>query len=168
MKKRISIVLGISTVILLLAVFFMQNNNDQSQSLSIHNQHIQVASIKLGMSEQEVFEQLKVKPEEEMCVYGYEFNFKDEGLNLGFRVDTNTIRRITVINNTDTLYGIKNGMTLDEAKQVLLDAGFMSDETVKNRYKIDDVYFTVVSKKGTHVDQLIIEIIDDKILEYAQ
>ncbi len=103
-----------------------------------------------------------------MCVYGYEFNFKIKDLNLGFRVDNNTIRRITVKNNTDTLYGIKNGMPLDQAKQLLLDAGFIPDETVKNRFKIDEVYFTVVSKKGTHADQLIIEIIDDKILEYAQ
>lgn len=169
MKKKFSVILGVVCIALLVAFIFVQyQKNQEQQVLDAHNEHINVGRIKLGMSEKEAFEILNTQPEKEMCVYGYEFNFVDRGLNLGFRVDNNTLRRITVKNTTDELYGIHNQMAFDEAKALILEAGFKPDELVKNRFKMDDVYFTIVSKKGTHADQIILEVIDDAIVKYAQ
>lgn len=161
--------IGLALIALLCTFFFVQHKkNNDMKVLTLHNEHIQVGALKLGMSEEDVFEILKTHPEKEMCVYGYEFNFVDEGLNLGFRVDHHTLRRITVKNDTDQLYGVHTKMAMNEAESLILEAGFTPDDLVKNRFKMEDVYFTIVSKKGTLVDQISVEIIDDKILKYAQ
>ena len=161
------LVLLLVVTVLATGLFFGYKHIKREAIRDYHNEQIAVGQIKLWMSEKEVFDTIGTRPEEEMCVYGYEFNFEALDINLGFRMDDHTLRRITVKNMTDSLYGIQNGMPIGTAEKILLAYGF-NEDTQKNRYHIDDVYFTLGSKKGELVDFMIVEIIDDAILNYAQ
>lgn len=170
MKKKNNLkflLVGLLCMTLIGLTLVWSNMTKQNELRSFHNNKIAVDSIKLWMSEEEVFNLINEHPEEEMCVYGYEFNFEDRQINLGFRMDDHSLRRITTKNSMDTLYGIQIGMDVATAKELILSQNFTND-TQKNRYKNGDLYFTIGSKKGQVVDFLIIEIIDNDILNYAQ
>ncbi len=162
-----TIVLLLIPIVLLTSLFLGYKHIKRQAIRDYHNEQIAVGQIKLWMSEKEVFETIDTRPEEEMCVYGYEFNVETLDINLGFRMDDHSLRRITVRNMTDSLYGIHNGMPIGTAEKILLAYGF-NEDTQKNRYHIGDIYFTLGSKKGDMVNFMIVEIIDDAILNYAQ
>jgi len=141
--------------------------NIQGPSYDTINAEIDAQSIVLGMTPDAVFETLGERPEQEMCVYGYEYTFTSTGLNIGFRTDGDTVRRITIRNTHDTILGCKVGESVDGVLNKVSPFGFEPDPTTMNRYKYDDLYFTAVSKEGQFIDQVILEIIDDKLIEYA-
>lgn len=128
------------------------------------NKHIDAQGIELGLDVNKVFEILDDQPEEEMCVYGYEFFFQNAGLNIGFRLDNDTVRRVTVRNTNDSIYDIHVGDTLETVSDTIKNSGYSEDESTAGRYVNGDLYFTAVSKDGSTIDQLIIEVINDDIL----
>lgn len=170
MKKKNNLkglFIGLLCILLVGLSFIWFHTSKQNKFRDFHNTQLAVDHIKLWMSEEDVFNLIKDRPQEEMCVYGYEFNFEDRQINLGFRMDDHTLRRITTKNPVDSLYGIQIGMDVATAKELIQSYGF-SQDTQKNRYKNDDLFFTIGSKQGQIVDFLIIEIIDNTILNYAQ
>lgn len=128
------------------------------------NSHINAHDIELGQGPDTVFDHLGEKPEQEMCLYGYEYTFEDAGLNIGFRLDNDTVRRVTIRNVEDTIYGIHVGDALEDVPDVMEKHGYEKDDNLANRYVHEDLYFTAVSKDGLIIDQLIIEVIDDGVL----
>jgi len=128
------------------------------------NSHIKAQGVQLGLEVNKVFELLDDQPDEEMCVYGYEYFFENSGLNIGFRLDQNTVRRVTVRNTHDSIYTIQVGDKIETVSQTLEDFGYAADETTQGRFVKDDLYFTPVSKDGQTIDQLIIEVINDDII----
>lgn len=159
-NPRIILVLLICIGIATAAYFMLPSGSNYDE----YNQLIDAKGIQFGMKPDTVFQLLGDKPEEEMCVYGYEFFFEDAGLNIGFMLDSDTVRRVTVRNTTDSLLGIYVGDSVDTAFESATQNGFTDDPSIQGRMKKEDVYFTAVSKDGKIIDQLILEIINDKVI----
>ncbi len=129
------------------------------------NSNIDAHGIVLGLDTKTVFTQLGEEPEQEMCVYGYEYTFEKSGLNIGFRLNDDTVRRVTIRNEEDSIFGLHVGNTLSDVSKLMDENNFEADTTVDNRYMKDSLYFTAISKNGVSIDQLIIEVIDDDVLK---
>lgn len=122
------------------------------------NPKISVKGLKLLMPEQEVFKILGAKGEEAPCVYGYEHDYQDLNLNIGFRNDNRRVRRVTVSDEQGTIFGVSRGMTVAEGKKILIDQGFRQDETSAYKFVINDyVIVTLKSIQGSIVDGVSIE-----------
>ncbi len=148
-------------LILCLSLLFIFNKPTSYAQL---NKHIEAKGIQLGMNPNDVFAILGDEVDQDMCVYGYEYNYVDYGLNIGFRLDDDTVRRITLYSPKYSIFDLKVGDTLENARRVGLEQGFVEDSKVNGRMYMGNIYFTPVSKKGLHVDQLIIEVIDADII----
>ena len=131
------------------------------------NPSIAVEDLKLLMTEDEVFEILGTDGEHAPCVYGYEYNYDEKGINVGFRNGKSTLRRITFRKGQGSIYGIALGDTIESAKDKLKKAGLQSDDTSDFTFYVEDIYVSLLSKEGTDVDGITIEIINDAILEEA-
>ena len=151
-------------IIVTLLTLVLMTACSSSPDYSETNKHIQAQGIELGLDVNTVFETLKDQPEEEMCVYGYEYFFEKAGLNIGFRLDNDTVRRVTVRNSKDSIYDIHVGDDLASVAEIITSYGFSEDKTVAGRYVKDKLYFTPVSKDGAIIHQLIIEVIDEGVL----
>lgn len=60
---------------------------------------------------------------EEPCLRGYDRSFDALDLTIGYGFD-NKIRKITTRNVNTSMFGVKPGMTYEEGKQIILQAGF--------------------------------------------
>lgn len=60
---------------------------------------------------------------EEPCLRGYDRSFDALDLTIGYGFD-NKIRKITTRNLKTSLFGVKPGMTFEEGKKIILQAGF--------------------------------------------
>ena len=63
---------------------------------------------------------------EEPCIRGYDRNFDALDLTIGYGFD-NKIRKITTRNINTSMFGIKPGMSFEEGKKMILQAGFVED-----------------------------------------
>lgn len=154
-----------SFIYIIIAIFFLSLIGcGASPNYDEINSHIQAHDIELGQDPDTVFDLLGETPEQEMCVYGYEYTFVKTGLNIGFRLDNDTVRRVTIRNSDDRIYGIQVGDALEDVAEVMENHGYEKDESLANRYVHKDLYLTAVSKDGLSIDQLIIEVIDDGVL----
>lgn len=61
---------------------------------------------------------------EEPCLRGYDRSFEALDLTVGYGFD-NKIRKITTRNLNTSIFGIKPGMTFEEGKKIILQAGFV-------------------------------------------
>jgi len=59
------------------------------------NPQINVSGIQLIMDESKVHEMVGSKGEKAMCVYGYEYGYTDQHINIGFNSQTKQVRRVT-------------------------------------------------------------------------
>lgn len=60
---------------------------------------------------------------EEPCLRGYDRNFDALDLTIGYGFD-NKIRKITTRNLNTSMFGVKPGMTFEEGKKIIRQAGF--------------------------------------------
>lgn len=60
---------------------------------------------------------------EEPCLRGYDRSFDALDLTIGYGFD-NKIRKITTRNVSTSMFGIRPGMTFEEGKKIILQAGF--------------------------------------------
>ncbi|MDD5167854.1 MAG: hypothetical protein PHN75_03475 [Syntrophales bacterium] len=63
---------------------------------------------------------------EEPCIRGYDRSFDALDLTIGYGFDKK-IRKITTRNINTSLFGIKPGMSFEEGKKMILQAGFVED-----------------------------------------
>lgn len=129
------------------------------------NPSIEASGIKLSIPETQVVEILGGAGEKAMCVYGYEYTYGDLGLNIGFRADNERVRRITITNNKDQIFGLKAGMTMEEAKTILNKNGFIKDEKSNFKFSKKNTIITIKSLKGDMVDGVTIEIYDEALIQ---
>lgn len=129
------------------------------------NPSIEASGIKLSIPESQVVEILGGAGEKAMCVYGYEYTYSDLGLNIGFRADNEQVRRITVTNNKDQIFGLKAGMTMEEARTILDRNGFVKDENSDFKFNKANTIITIKSLKGDMVDGITIEIYDEALIQ---
>lgn len=90
------------------------------------NSHIDVFGVKL-FSDVEYTEINGVVSTKEPCLRGYERNFHALNVIIGHGFD-DKIRKITTLNPSTSLFGIKPGMSFKEGKIKVLKAGFKEHE----------------------------------------
>lgn len=125
------------------------------------NPNINVLGIKLNMAESKVHESAGSQGEKAMCIYGYEYEYADKLINIGFKSDKGIVRRITTKNPDTTIYGIKPGTELAEAYAKIDANGFTKDDISKYRFYKDTIILSIISMKGTNADGVTIEIKPD-------
>lgn len=122
------------------------------------NSKIDVLGIQLNMSEAQLDQLASPKPEKAMCIYGYEYNYTDRKINIGFSARTNKIRRISTKNSDHSILGIVPGISLDDAFRQIGDLGYVNDGTSKYRFIKDNLILSIISMNGVLADGVIIEI----------
>ncbi len=125
------------------------------------NPNINVLGIKLDMAEAKVHESAGSQGEKAMCIYGYEYAYADKLINIGFKSDKGTVRRVTTKNADTTIYGIKPGTELPEAYAKINANGFTGDDSSKYRFYKNNIILSIISMKGTNADGITIEIKPD-------
>lgn len=122
------------------------------------NPKIDVFGVKMMMDEVKVKELLGSDGEKAMCVYGYEYDYLDSDINIGYNSQSNQVRRITSKNPETAIYGIKPGIELEQAYKLLLANGFKKSTDSKYKFSKNNVDFTIVSMQGKKADGITIEI----------
>lgn len=125
------------------------------------NPSIDVFGIKLNMPESKVHESAGSKGEKAMCIYGYEYDYADKLINIGFKSDKGTVRRITTKNPDTSIYGIKPGTELANANAQISATGFVKDDSSNYKFHKDNIIITIISMKDTYADGITIEINPD-------
>ena len=90
------------------------------------NSQIDVFDVKL-LSDVDYTEIKGVVSTKEPCLHGYERNFDDLDVIIGYGFD-NKIRKITTLNSSTSLFGIKPGMSFEDGKAKIMKAGFQEHE----------------------------------------
>ncbi|HYA86400.1 MAG TPA: hypothetical protein VEI57_04935 [Nitrospirota bacterium] len=109
-------------LLLLLLLTGCQNRRMQDDKM---NDQINVFDIKL-FSDVDYKEINGVVATEEPCLRGYERSFDKLDVIIGYGFN-HKIRKIMTRNSTTSMFGIKPGMTYEEGKQRILQAGFGVD-----------------------------------------
>lgn len=124
------------------------------------NPQIDVLGVKLLMDEKSALETVGSEGEKAMCVYGYEYDYSDKLINVGFNSDTKLVRRVCSKNPETSIYGIKPGMELSQAYEIISSNGFKKDS--KYNFQKEKVILSIISMKGTNADGITIEINPDQ------
>lgn len=153
-KKIFTLIL----VIFILASITSCSNEESAFIKKEVNSQINVFGVQIYMDEPKVHEAVGSKGEKAMCIYGYEYVYADELVNIGFNSDTEKVRRVTTKNPDTSIYGVVPGIKLEEAFKILNSQGFeKSDSSEVMLYK-ENIRITLVSMKNTHADGVILEI----------
>lgn len=124
------------------------------------NPKIDVLGIKLGMQEDQVHELAGSKGEKAMCINGYEYQYADKLINIGFTIDESKVRRVTTKNPDTSIFGIKPETELTADTVALLEqAGFTKDSASDFKYYKENVMVTVISLHGDRVEGVAIEFV---------
>jgi hypothetical protein len=125
------------------------------------NPNIDVLGIMLDMPESKVHESAGPKGEKAMCVYGYEYEYADKLINIGFKPDKGTVRRITTKNPDTSIYGIMPGADLVNAYTQVEANGFKKNDSSNYKFYKNNIIITIISMKDTLADGITIEINPD-------
>lgn len=121
------------------------------------NSNVNVLGVKLNMKEEQVKTLNGSDVSKDPCILGYEFNYVDKLINVGFKNEDNTVRRITTKNPETSVYGIKPGASLDEAFKKVTEAGFTKDSSSKYKFHKNNILLTILSMEETLADGITIE-----------
>ena len=121
------------------------------------NKQFSGVDVELGISDKKVVDKLgegEVSP----CVAGYERNYPDTKLNIGFDQSAKTVRRITLKSDKYSWAEIKSGQTVKQGQNRLTSLGFKQEAGSKVKYLKEDYRVTLTSFKGEIIDEIVIEI----------
>jgi len=149
-----------STILLFLIALSVSACSGSSASFITKevNPQIDVFGVQLMMDEAKVKGLLGDQGEKAMCVYGYEYEYADKDINIGYNSKSNQVRRITSKNPETSIFGIKPGTKLAEAYQVLAANGFIESADSKYKYSKENIIISIISMKSTNADGITIEI----------
>lgn len=159
MKNKTTLLYGWVSLIIIIAAFAAGCGNSTTSFIDKEvNPNINVLGVKLDMAEAKANELAGGHGEKAMCIYGYEYEYNDKHINIGFKSDKGTVRRITTKNADTTIYGIKPGTELNDAYSKINANGFTGDNTTKYKFYKDNIFLSIISMKGTNADGITIEI----------
>ncbi len=162
MKNKLTLLFKWAALVLIMATVVTGCGSSTSPIIEKEvNPNINVLGIKLGMAEAKVHESAGSQGEKAMCIYGYEYEYADKLINVGFQSDKGTVRRVTTKNPNTSIYGIKPGIELAEAYARITANGFTRDDISKYKFYKDNIIFSIISMKGTNADGISIEIKPD-------
>ncbi len=125
------------------------------------NEQINVLGIQLNMTESQLDQLVSPKVDKAMCIFGYEYDYTDRKINIGFGAKTNKIRRISTKNRDHSILGIVPGIILEDAFAKVASLGYTNDGTSKYRFTSGNLILSIISMDGTLADGVIIEIKPD-------
>jgi len=151
-------------VAILIMVTFLTGCRSSTDSFITEevNPNIDVLGIKLDMPESKVHESAGSKGEKAMCVYGYEYEYADKHINIGFKSDKGTVRRITTKNPDTSIYGIMPGTDLLNAYNQIEANGFTKNNNSNYKFYKNNIIITIISMKDTLADGINIEMDPDQ------
>ena len=120
--------------------------------------HIQVFGIQMH-SAVDYRELSGVVGEEEPCLHGYERSFAALQVSVGYGFDRK-IRKIITRNPTNSLFGIRPGMTLAEAAGFAAAAGFSAERHYPNMFRNGAYLLAVTVDREERVAGMSLEFID--------
>jgi len=148
-----------ATLLLITLLFVLTGCKSKTDSfINEVNSQINVLGVNLNMPESEVHKIVGSSGERAMCVYGYEYEFMDKQINVGFNSNTEKTRRITTKNPETSIYGIKPGVSLEEAYSIIEQNGFKKSDDSKYIFYKENIILTLISMKGINADGITIEI----------
>lgn len=145
-------------VLIILGTVLTGCENSNDAFIKEVNSNINVLGVKLNMKEDQVKTLVGAQVTKEPCVSGYEFNYEDKFVNIGFKNEEGTVRRITTKNADTSIYGIKPGTTLEDAFAKVKEAGFANDSNSKYKFHKNNIILTVLSMKETNADGVTLEL----------
>jgi hypothetical protein len=158
MQLKNKFLLKLITTFMLLTVLTGCKNAEDAFITEKVNPQIDVFGVEIFMDESKVHDAIPTKGEKAMCIYGYEYEYEQSKVNIGFNSQTNKVRRVTTKNPDTSIYGIVPGMELSEAYSIVDSNGFTKSENSKYIFYKENIRLTLVSMKGTHADGVILEI----------
>lgn len=152
-------ILYTSLIVLLTMTILTACGNSESAFISDEvNPQIDVYGVQIYMPEEEVHSVVPTKGEEAQCIYGYEYQYEDSLVNIGFNSETEKVRRVTTKNPDTSIYGVVPGTELAEAYKAMESNGFTKSDTSDYMFYKEDIRITLISMKGTLADGIIVEI----------
>jgi hypothetical protein len=143
---------------MLLAILTGCGNGDDAFISEEVNPQINVFNVQIDMDESDVHKSIPTNGEKAMCVYGYEYEYGQSLVNIGFNSETERVRRVTTKNPDTSIYGIVPGTVLGEAYKLIDSHGFSKSESSKYIFYKENIRLTLISMKGTHADGVTVEI----------
>jgi len=83
------------------------------------------------MMDEKVVQEKLGPGEKAMCLYGYEYDYTDKDINVGFDAKTKQVRRITTKNPETSICGIKPETALSDADKTIASQGFKESDDSK-------------------------------------
>ncbi len=152
-----------SLLILAITLFTIAGCSNTTDSfIKEVNSNVNVLGIKFNMNEDQVKKLAGSDVEKEPCITGYEFAYNDKLINIGFKNEEGTVRRITTKNHDTSIYGIKPGDKLEAAFAKIKESGFTVDSSSKYKFHKNNIIVTILSMKETNADGLTIELDPDQ------
>ena len=158
MKLKSKFLFTLLTFFIVLAIVTGCGNAEDAFISEEVNPQINVFNVQIHMNESDVQEAIPTKGEKAMCVYGYEYEYADSLVNIGFNSETEKVRRVTTKNPDTSIYGIVPGTELEEAYKIIDSQGFSKSESSKYIFYKENIRLTITSMKGTHADGVTVEI----------
>ena len=150
------------TIILVMVTVMADCGSSNSSFINKEiNPNIDVFGIKLNVPESEVHKLAGSKSEKSMCINGYEYDYTDKLINMGFDIDRGKVRRVTTKNPSTSIFGITPGMDLTGAYAHVKDSGFIKDSSSEFKFNKKNIILTIISMKGVKADGITIEINPD-------
>ncbi|TJX12942.1 hypothetical protein E9840_11435 [Tissierella creatinini] len=145
-------------VLLIMAVLTACSSSESPFITDEVNPQIDVYGVQIYMPEEEVHKLIPTEGEEAQCIYGYEYQYEESLVNIGFNSDTKEVRRVSTKNPDTSIYGVVPGMELEEAYTIIDSHGFTKSETSEDMFYKENIRMTLISMKGTLADGIIVEI----------
>jgi hypothetical protein len=154
-NKRTWIILGVIMILgsIFLYLRTMQIISPEGQINSVLN----TGKVLLGVEEYKIVDIMGGKGTEEPCIYGFEYQYPDKGITIGFDADKKLVRKIIFTNPGCSLYNIKTGMSVEEGGKILKDHKLVPVDNSPYRFKLKTVQVTLMSKEGKLIDGITVE-----------
>ncbi|OEF98174.1 hypothetical protein [Desulfuribacillus alkaliarsenatis] len=107
------------------------------------NASIDVEGIQLLQTNKDVESLIGYQGEYRRCIHGYNYDYEQLELNIGFDGNTNKVRRITTYNATHSLFDFTVGDALVDVVTILQDNGFSVAENDAHRFEQDNLFIVL-------------------------
>jgi len=161
LKNKRPILLGtLLLIIVIILTAIIGYYTKETYEVTDVNENLDAMGLALLQSEAEVVSLLGYKGDYRLCVHGYNYTYKDLQLEIGFRNNDDRVRSITFNESPYTVYRLVAGISVDDARQVLLNEHEYTKAPDSDYTFIkDDVKIIVLSQDGQTVRGYTIELI---------
>jgi len=159
LKSKRPLFLGALLLVIVLISIFGYYKITAYKVTDVH-ENLDAMGLALLQSEAEVVSILGYKGDYRTCIHGYNYTYKDLQLEVGFRSTDDRVRSITFNDSPYSVYGLLAGVSVEHARQVLLNEhGYTKAPDSNYTFIKDDVKIIVLSQDEETVRGYTIELI---------